>query len=507
MFTQMINTCNTLAKKTIFHKEMLCFNVKNATIRLLYTIILNKRVNMKSKFNKNYFLSLLSFLIPVYVHASQPNTVIATINTGITPAGIAVTPDSRFIYVANNNNYGLSGEDSVSVLDTTTNLLAHTITDPSFNQPYTVTMSPDGTKAYVTNSNGTTISIINTFTNSVVGTITGLNGPSGLVINPTTNIGYVNNYGTGNNSGTGTTISTIDLNNNTITGQINVGLAPSALAISPHGEFVYVTNYVDGNPGTGTMSVVDTMTGMVVDTITGFFGPFAVAVTPDGNHAYVTNFGSNNFSPIGSTVSVVDLNSHMIVGTVDVGLQPSGIAITPDGRFAYVSNYNTLYAGPNFTDLTPGQGTVNIIDTATNTVVPPTIAVGQSPDAITISPDGLYAYVTNFTSGTVSVIALQSFQITAKGCKLKRKCSKKGDRINKLTWEASGSSLPVSYSLYRDAGLTDLIATVPGSQSKYFDHVSTKQNTYTYYLTGTNEAGTTSEAVKIVVSRKCEKCK
>jgi len=230
-----------------------------------------------------------------------------------------------------------------------------------------------------------------------------------MVITPNGKKAYVNNYGgpNGVGSGNGTTVQVVDLHNNTIIGApITVGLAPAALAITPNGKFVYVVNYVDGNEGTGTISVIQTSNNTVVKTIKGFSGPFAIAIDPDGKFAYVTNFGSNNFSPIGTTVSVVRLKDNKIVATINLGIQPAGIAITPNHHLAYVTNYNTLYAGDNFTDLTAGQGTVNLIDTDTNKVIPPTIVVGQSPDMITISPNGKFAYVTNYTSNTVSVIAL-----------------------------------------------------------------------------------------------------
>ena len=103
---------------------------------------------------------------------------------------------------------------------------------------------------------------------------------------------------------------------------------------------------------------------------------------------------------------LLDLSSNSIVATIAVGIQPSGIAIAPDGQFAYVSIYHTLYDGPDFTDLTASQGTVKIIDIHTNKVVSPTIKVGLSPANIAISPDGQFAYVTNYTSNTVSVIPL-----------------------------------------------------------------------------------------------------
>jgi YVTN family beta-propeller protein len=185
-----------------------------------------------------------------------------------------------------------------------------------------------------------------------------------------------------------------------------VGQAPAALAMSPDGLYVYVVNYVDGNPGTGTMSVIRTSDNTVVATIGGFFGPFAIALTPSGRYAYVTNFGSNNFAPYGSTVSVVDLTTNQIIDTVNLGIQPSGVAVA-NNCFAYVTNSNVLYAGEDFTDLTPGQGTVNIIDTKTNSVIAPTILVGQAPGRIFIAPNGRHAYVTNYISNTVSVIRLK----------------------------------------------------------------------------------------------------
>ncbi len=362
---------------------------------------------MKITMQNNYVLTFL-LLLPTLTHPHNDAIAVATINVGVTPAGLALTCNNRTAYVANNNNYGIGGEDSVSVLDLKHNLLKQTITDISFDQPYTVTINNAGTRAYVTNSNSTTITIINTANNQVLGTINGFDGPSGMVITPNCRYAYVNNYGAGSQSGMTNTVRVVDLNTNTIVGQpIVVGQAPAALAMSPDGRFVYVINYVDGNPGTGTMSIIQTSNNAVIDTIPGFSGPFGIAITPNGKYAFVTNFGSNNFAPFGTTVSVVNLRTHEIVDTIEVGIQPSGIAISDDGRYAYVTNYNTLYAdGQNFTGLTAGQGTVSIIDIKKRKVIAPTIAVGQSPDAIALSSNGKYAYVTNYTSNTVSVIKL-----------------------------------------------------------------------------------------------------
>ena len=225
--------------------------------------------------------------------ATDPNTVVTTIDVGSKPSGIAITPNNLFAYVANN------GDNTVSVLNLTTNTVETVIADASFNQPYTITINASGTTAYVTNSNGSTITIIHIPTNTVTGTINGFDGPSGMVIAPNGIFAYVNNYGGPiAGSGNGTTVRVVNLQTNLIVGApITVGQAPAALAITPNGAYVYVVNYVTGTLGGGTVSIIKTSNNTVIPpTITGLSGPYAISITPNGRYAYVTNFGSNKFT-------------------------------------------------------------------------------------------------------------------------------------------------------------------------------------------------------------------
>lgn len=375
-------------------------------------VTLWERIIMVKRIWSLGFLMLLGALT---AYAATPNPVVATVGVGFNPHGVTITPNGRYAYVANNNNVSAPGGNTVSVIDTATNTLVDTISDASFNEPYTITFNAAGTLAYVTNSNSTTITIIDTATNTVTGTIPGFDGPSGMVILPDGVTAYVNNYGAGSPdpSGAGNTLSVVDLNLNAIVDTITLSLvpltpaAPAALAMSPDGAFVYSINYgcSDFVLGAGTMSVIRTSDNTVVDTIPGFSGPFSIVVTPDGKRAYVTNFGSNNFSPVGTTVSVVDLTANAISYTIaNVGIQPSGAAITPDGKYVFITLYHTLYLGPNFTNLTPFQGQVKVIRTADNKLFSQPIIVGASPSQIAITPDGNYAYVTNYSANNVSVI-------------------------------------------------------------------------------------------------------
>jgi YVTN family beta-propeller protein/autotransporter-associated beta strand protein len=89
--------------------------------------------------------------------------VIATVTVGGNPVGVAVSPDGTRVYVVN-----VAG-NSVSVIDTGTNAVTATINVGRV--PVGVALSPDGTRAYVTNSDDNTVSVINTSTNTVVTTV------------------------------------------------------------------------------------------------------------------------------------------------------------------------------------------------------------------------------------------------------------------------------------------------------------------------------------------------
>ncbi len=53
---------------------------------------------------ESFFNALLLSVLPITAWSAYENTVIATVNVGVTPAGLAITPDNKFAYVANNNN-------------------------------------------------------------------------------------------------------------------------------------------------------------------------------------------------------------------------------------------------------------------------------------------------------------------------------------------------------------------------------------------------------------------
>jgi YVTN family beta-propeller protein len=92
----------------------------------------------------------------------ETGTVVATIDVGLSPFGVDVTPDGSNVYVTNLNN-------TVSVIDTATNAVSATISVG--NGPVGVAFTPDGSEAYVANQFDHTVSVVATATNTAVATV------------------------------------------------------------------------------------------------------------------------------------------------------------------------------------------------------------------------------------------------------------------------------------------------------------------------------------------------
>lgn len=245
------------------------------------------------------------------------NTIKDTIWVGHFPVGIAITPDGKSAYVTNKMSA------SVSVIDTSTNTVATTISLRSQRaEPEGVAVTSDGEVVYVANSGTGTLSAIGTRRNTFIGSDIDVTAAAGVAVTPDGQYVYVTN-----NQRVGQ-VAVLDTGKRVVTKTIDVGTDPLGVAMAPDGATAYVTH-----PTTGSLSVIKTSSNTVTKIITSApeIGAQGVAVAPDGSSVYVTN-------PYLDTVSVIDTASNTQARLVGVGEGPWGIAITPDGRFAYVAN-------------------------------------------------------------------------------------------------------------------------------------------------------------------------
>ncbi|MFI7166554.1 YncE family protein [Rhodococcus erythropolis] len=131
-----------------------------------------------------------AFAVTAFVAAAGPasaDTVTATVPVGVSPGGVAISPDGGRAYVTN------LGSDSVSVIDTGTNTVAATV--PVGGSPVGVAITPDGGHAYVTNLGSNSVSVIETATNTVAATVPVGGSPAGVAISPDGGRAYVTNLG------------------------------------------------------------------------------------------------------------------------------------------------------------------------------------------------------------------------------------------------------------------------------------------------------------------------
>ncbi|MFF7234647.1 Ig-like domain repeat protein, partial [Streptomyces sioyaensis] len=299
-----------------------------------------------------------------------------TINVGSGPFDLAISPNGQRVYVANGT------DTTVSVIDTSSNTVVATVTTgtpfgvAAINSRFFVSGRPSVV-------NYANLTPPNTYT--FVGGVTqaGFN-PSGLAISPTDSTVFASAWGLpGATHGVKfqSTANTAGIHGSD--GAMNVsGMVD--VAYEPTGAKVYVTNNVSNS-----VYVVDAATGTTLSIIGGFNNPQAVAVTPvpvgGERYAYVANSGSNN-------VRIIRVSDNTFFDTVAVGSAPTGVAFSPSGEFAYVTN--------------SGSNTVSIIPTANIHATLTTIPVGLSPKSVVVTPDGKQAYVANSGDNTVSILSV-----------------------------------------------------------------------------------------------------
>jgi len=432
-----------------------------------------------------YTLLLTLFLATVpAISAYQENTIIATIPGFSRPLSLAITPDGNFVYVTD------LGSNSANVIATATNTVLSTpLLNNIFNVPQSIAITPNGQYAYVASAGNGSVVVIATATNSVVPTpalFGSFSSPESLAVTPNGDFVYVAASGTN-------TIKVIQTSTNTVIDTITDSSLqrPDFIAITPDGHYAYVTNLFSFG-----LTVIDLTTNTVIPTpglASGFFFPQAITITPNGAYAYVAN-GSNNNSLV-----AINLATNTIIPTPNLtGTIPSpvSIAFTPDSRYGYVSNAGST------------NNTVTVFDTLTNRVVA-TIPGFNNPQTIAITPNGQFAYVANVANNTVSVIFIGlHFATNFQGCIGRNIFLSQTEYYNHLTWTASfGGNAPVRYNLYRDAALTELIASIPAWLPLFYNDPkrNLKLNT-TYYLVAIDALGNSSMTATTTVTDYCARC-
>lgn len=457
-----------------------------------------------------YVCLVFVFLFAHSCMALEPNTYIAFIGGFSNPYTITITPNGLYGYVCD------LGSNSVLVIDTDPSspnfntLIAAPNLNGVFNIPTDIAITPNSTLAYVCDQGSDSVLVIDTDPasptfNMLVAApnlIDAFYQPNSIAITPDGLYAYVTNGG--NDS-----VSVIDIPSNTVlsTPALDAILsAPFATAITPNGQYAYISNLaglitvIDTNPLSPSFNTPVLAPGLAFLIIQ----PEGFAITPDGKYAYVSD---------GSGAAVIVIDTDPTSPTFNTVLSapnlansfndPNGVAVLANGNYAYVTNFlgaSGSISSVSVIDTNPSSPTYN------STLNTPGLSLGFLTRfvSLTATPSGRFVYALDAYNETTDVIYTGAdVPRNFTGCTIANQFLLQIDYVNHLQWSAPAINTITAYKIYRDAQLTQLVATVPAPTTQYDDHNRQLGVNNTYYIVSVDESGFISAPASTVVAQLC----
>jgi YVTN family beta-propeller protein len=266
------------------------------------------------------------------------------------PAGLAMSPDGKYLYVACN------GDNSLAVIDTAANSVVKQLPVGFF--PYGVQVSADGTSVYVSNWGITDYKFAKPTYDAAGNLIalgtTGTNQPDGFYVpktdttagSPKTSSVWVVSVPGGNPANA--VVKTGQFLGKPLDDKNQVGdTHPSAVALVGTGAnaVLYVAKAnddaisivaADGAAANDFDLSLSATVSQYADPVIRLRGttPNAIAVSPDQTRAYVAEAGINSVAVLDTTTP----SAPKLLGRIPTGWYPTGVAVSADGKTLYVVN-------------------------------------------------------------------------------------------------------------------------------------------------------------------------
>jgi len=327
-------------------------------------------------------------------------------------SGITLTDDGtmRTLYTTSLNGvisqFAIAGDGSLSLLtpDSATAIGATLLA---------VASTPDGSAVYTCDSNGIEVT---SFEVGATGALTALSAlqrvrtpgairaalilPSVTPATWSTDNLYATNF-------SGDSLSSFDVDGTgAMTAQIPLDSAtatdPEDVIISTNGQMLYLSH-----PGHATAPLMTVP--LLADGTPDILNATAVA----GNNAQFLACDNNTdflyvVDGTARTLRPFPIDANGAIGapgaSMSLGLIPFSVTLDPTGRFAYVVN---------FTSGTVSQFSVDLVTGALSALTPATVVTGLNPRSIAIHPSGRYAYVTAKGATGVGGDAIGQYAINA----------------------------------------------------------------------------------------------
>lgn len=232
------------------------------------------------------------------------------------PQGLTLSPDGSRLFV-------LTGK-AVAIVDTKANkVIGHVIREVGAYAG-AVAANRDGRRAYVSDGNRPTLTVIDGEARTTVTVVPLRSKPDGfapsVALAPDGRTAYVAHSDQ---------ISVFDTATNTVRAEVPTRGVPERMTPTPDGRTLYLSGF-------GDVRVLDTVTNAITELKVKGIGREA-AVAPGGRYVFIVGKGYT-FDGGGGFVKVLDRSSGAEVETLKFPMDLDLIAIAPDGRRAYVGN-------------------------------------------------------------------------------------------------------------------------------------------------------------------------
>jgi YVTN family beta-propeller protein len=268
--------------------------------------------------------------------------------------------------------------ESVSIIDTGTLEVVGTI-PLGRGKPNRIVFHPDGKTAWVVYDKGRDLGVIDAEARKLVRRVRIGGNPYNLAFTPDGRHLLVLDWSSDTSNDE---VIFYDLKAEKVDGRVEVSTWPAHGVFSRDGRLVYVSGETAGD-----VTVIDIATRTVVTRIVhGGGDAMGLALTADGKTLYAAA-GENK------AILKIDTATHKVVGEIALPGVVHEATLTLDGRYLYT----TLRK----------RNKIVVVRTADDKIVA-TIAQKGYPDLVTMEPTGRYALVTNRYADLVSVIDLAS---------------------------------------------------------------------------------------------------